>query len=210
VAFIMPDAHNQLEFDDRDRAEILLALTPEVGPILRSRLLERFGDAETVLAASESDLQDVPGIGPKISRRIIHARHEVQIDAQLALVREHGLGVLLPSRENYPRLLKEIPDPPGVMFVRGAIELADAMAVAIVGTRRASHYGKQQAERLAAGLVRAGVTVVSGLARGIDAAAHRGAQAGGRRSRCSPAACSTSSRRNMTSSPTKSRPTAPS
>lgn len=177
----MPDTHNQQDLDDHDRAGILLALTPEVGPILRSRLLERFGDAKSVLAASESDLQEVQGIGPKISRRIIHARHEVQLDAQLALVREHGLGVLLPSRADYPHMLKEIPDPPGVLFVRGAIEPADAMAVAIVGTRRATNYGKQQAERLAAGLVRAGVTVVSGLARGIDAAAHCGAlQAGGR------------------------------
>ena len=105
----------------------------------------------------------------------------MQLDAQLALVREHGLGVLLPGRADYPRLLSEIPDPPGVLFVRGAIEPADAMAVAIVGTRRATHYGKQQAERLAGGLARAGVTVVSGLARGIDAAAHRGALAAGGR-----------------------------
>jgi DNA processing protein len=175
------DADALATLDDHDRAEILLTLTPDVGPILRGRLLERFGDAETVFAASESDLQEVQGIGPKISRQIIHARHEVQLDAQLALVREHGLGVLLPRRADYPQMLKEIHDPPGVLFVRGAIEPADAMAVAIVGTRRASHYGKQQTERLAAGLVRAGVTVVSGLARGIDAAAHRGAlKAGGR------------------------------
>ncbi len=167
--------------NEADRAEILLALTPEVGPVLRGRLLERFGDAGQVIAASEAELQQVQGIGPKISQRIVNARHEVQLDAQLALVREHGLGLLLPSRDEYPRLLKEIPDPPGVLFVRGAIEPADAMAVAIVGTRRATHYGKQQAERLAAGLARTGVTVVSGLARGIDAAAHRGALAAGGR-----------------------------
>jgi DNA processing protein len=177
----MADTIPQLDLTDADRAEILLALTSDVGPILRTRLLEAFGDATSVLVASESDLQQVQGIGPKISRRIIHARHEVQLEAQLALVAEHGLGVLLPSRADYPRLLKEIPDPPGVMFARGAIEPADAMAVGIVGTRRATHYGKQTAERLAAGLARAGVTVVSGLARGIDAAAHRGALAAGGR-----------------------------
>lgn len=172
---------SRLELDDADRAEMLLALTADVGPILRRRLLERFGDATQVLRASEADLQQVPGIGPKISAHIINAKHEVKLEAQLALVREHGLGVLLPKRSDYPRLLAEIHDPPGVLFVRGEIDPTDALAVGIVGTRRASRYGQQQAERLAAGLARAGVTIVSGLARGIDAAAHRGAlSAGGR------------------------------
>ncbi|HYO23405.1 MAG TPA: DNA-processing protein DprA [Lacipirellulaceae bacterium] len=166
---------------DADRAAMLLALTPDVGPILRTRLLECFGDAASVLSASEADLQRVQGVGPKVSRRIIHARHEVQLEAQLALVEEHGLSVLLPSRADYPRMLAEIHDPPGVLFVRGAIEPGDAIAVGIVGTRRATHYGKQTAERLAAGLARTGVTIVSGLARGIDAAAHRGALAAGGR-----------------------------
>jgi DNA processing protein len=169
------------DLDDAQRAEILLALTPDVGPILRGRLLERFGDAASVTAASEADLQTVQGVGPKISRRIVNARHEVQLDAQLALAREHGLSILLPAWDEYPRLLKEIPDPPGVLFVRGALEAADQMAVAIVGARRATRYGKQQAERLAGGLARAGITVISGMARGIDGAAHQGALAAGGR-----------------------------
>jgi DNA processing protein len=169
------------DLDENARAQILLALTPDVGPILRTRLIERFGDATAVFAASEDQLQSVQGIGPKISRRILGARHEVQLDAQLAIAREHGLTILLPEWPGYPRSLREIPDPPGVLFVRGAMEAADALAVAIVGTRRATHYGKQQAERLAAGLARAGLTIVSGMARGIDGAAHRGAiSAGGR------------------------------
>lgn len=175
------DASSPGDLSAAQRAEVLLALTPDVGPILRSRLIERFGDAASVFAASEADLQTVQGIGPKISRRILHARHEVQLDAQLALAREHGLRVLLPSSPDFPRLLREIPDPPGVLFVRGEIEPADAMAVGIVGTRRASLYGKQTAEKLAAALARAGVTVVSGLALGIDAAAHKGALAAGGR-----------------------------
>jgi DNA processing protein len=167
--------------DENARAQILLALTPDVGPILRGRLLERFETADCVFTASELDLQSVQGVGPKISSRIINARHEVQLDAQLAIAAEHGLTILLPEWPGYPRSLKEIPDPPGVLFVRGALEPADQMAVAIVGTRRATHYGKQQAERLAAGLARAGLTVVSGMARGIDGAAHRGALAAGGR-----------------------------
>jgi DNA processing protein len=168
-------------FDENARAQILLALTPDVGPILRTRLMERFGNAACVFASSEAELQSVPGIGPKISRRILNARHEVQLDAQLAIAAEHNLTITLPDWPDYPRSLREIPDPPGVLFIRGAIEPADGMAVAIVGTRRATHYGKQQAERLAAGLARAGLTIVSGMARGIDGAAHRGAMnAGGR------------------------------
>ncbi|MCC6491991.1 MAG: DNA-protecting protein DprA [Pirellulales bacterium] len=169
------------DLDQAARAEVLLALTPDVGPILRTRLLERFGEAGAVFAASEAELQSVPGIGPKISRRILTARTEVQLDAQLAIAREHGLAILLPHWPGYPRSLREIPDPPGVLFIRGRIEPADALAVAIVGTRRATHYGKKQAERLAAGLARAGLTVVSGMARGIDAAAHQGALAAGGR-----------------------------
>ena len=169
------------QLDDAARAQILLALTPDVGPILRARLLERFGDAACVFAASEAELQSVQGIGPKISRRILNARHEVQLDAQLAIAAEHGLQILLPDWPGYPRSLREIPDPPGVLFFRGTLEAADQMAVAIVGTRRATHYGKQQAERLAAGLSRAGLTIVSGMARGVDGAAHRAALAAGGR-----------------------------
>ncbi|HMO83832.1 MAG TPA: DNA-processing protein DprA, partial [Lacipirellulaceae bacterium] len=160
---------------------ILLALTPDVGPILRQRLVERFGSPAGALAASAAQLQEGPGIGPKTARRIVAVHEEVGVDAIEAQVRDHALGLLLPSDSGYPGLLSEIPDPPGVLFVRGTIEPADAMAVAIVGTRRASRYGRQTAERLAGALARAGVTVVSGLARGIDAAAHQGAlNAGGR------------------------------
>jgi DNA processing protein len=178
---MMNQPANISDLSENARAQILLALTPDVGPILRTRLLERFDNAACVFASSEAELQSVPGIGPKISRRILNARHEVQLDAQLAIAAEHNLTIALPDWPNYPRSLREIPDPPGVLFIRSAIEPADGMAVAIVGTRRATHYGKQQAERLASGLARAGLTVVSGMARGIDGAAHRGAMnAGGR------------------------------
>lgn len=182
-------------FDSGDRAQILLALTRDVGPLTRARLLEAFATPERVLAASEAELQKVQGIGPKISRRIINARRDIDLDVQLGFVEREGLGVLLPPRTaipasedetadhkaNYPRMLREIPDPPGVLFTRGELLSGDAVAVGIVGTRRATHYGKQQAERLAGALARAGVTVVSGLARGIDTAAHRGALAAGGR-----------------------------
>jgi DNA processing protein len=171
----------ELRIDAARRAELTLALVPDVGPLLRQRLLESFGDAAQVLAASRDQLQQVPGIGAKISTNIVQADQLVDLDAQLALVHQHGLRIWFPADAQYPPLLRQIHDPPGVLFGRGDLEPADELAVAIVGTRRPSRYGLQQAEQLAHHLARAGVTVVSGLARGIDAAAHRGALAAGGR-----------------------------
>jgi len=100
---------------------------------------------------------------------------------RIALCRERGIDILTESHAAYPRALREIHDPPGVLFVRGAMKPDDASAVGIVGTRHGTQYGLRQAERLAGGLARAGLTIISGLARGIDAAAHRGALAAGGR-----------------------------
>jgi DNA processing protein len=120
-------------------------------------------------------------VGTKISRAISTARREIDVAAELALCRENGVDLLVQSNPGYPARLKEIFDPPGVLFVRGAMLPTDGLAVAIVGARHATHYGLAQAERLAGGLARAGYTIVSGLARGIDAAAHRAALAAGGR-----------------------------
>jgi DNA processing protein len=166
---------------ERVQAEVLLSLVSGVGPRIRKTLLAHFGSAEAVLSAAPSDLREVPGIGAKISRAISAAAREIDVEAELAMCRERGIAVIIESDDAYPSRLKEIPDPPGVLFVRGAFAPTDGLAVAIVGTRHATQYGLAQAERLAAGLSRAGYTIVSGLARGIDAAAHRGAlKAGGR------------------------------
>jgi DNA processing protein len=162
-------------------AEVLLSLVPGVGPRIRKSLLAHFGSAQAVLAAAVSDLRSVSGVGSKVAGAISKARREIDVAAQLALCREHGIDLLVESSPGYPARLKEIYDPPGVLFVRGSIVPADGLAVAIVGARHATHYGKTQAERLAAGLARAGYTIVSGLARGIDAAAHQGALAAGGR-----------------------------
>jgi DNA processing protein len=143
--------------------------------------LERFGSARAALAAAPSELRGVFGVGPKLVQKIAGADHEIDVEAEIALCREHGIDILTESSPTYPRSLREIHDPPGVLFMRGEMKPNDALAVGIVGTRHGTHYGLRQAERLAGGLARAGFTIVSGLARGIDAAAHRGAMnAGGR------------------------------
>ena len=162
-------------------AAVRLSLVSGVGPLMRQKLLARFGTPEEVLKAAPSALRDVEGIGPKISKAISAATEEVDAEAEIELCREHAIDILVEADPRYPRALKEIHDPPGILFVKGEIRAADALAIAIVGSRHATHYGLATAERLAASLSRAGLTIISGLARGIDAAAHRGALAAGGR-----------------------------
>jgi len=171
-----------------------LALIPGVGPLTRRALLERFGSPAAVLRAGPSELCEVQRVGPKLCRKIAAAGDEIDVEAEIALCGDNGIDILLePGSDGpdcceaecpgsgYPRMIREIHDPPGVLFSRGALKSEDTLAVAIVGTRHATQYGLRQAERLAGSLSRAGLTIVSGLARGIDAAAHRGAlDAGGR------------------------------
>lgn len=157
-----------------------LWLTPGLGPRLWQRLLTRFGTAERVLGASLHDLQQVEGVGPKLAAAIKSSRPELA-RKEWEGCRARGVQLLWQDETGYPEPLTRIADPPPVLYCQGAWQRRDALAVAIVGSRHGTLYGRQTAEKLAAGLAAAGVTVVSGLARGIDAAAHRGAlQAGGR------------------------------
>jgi DNA processing protein len=168
--------------DDAALADSLrLSLVTGVGPRLRKALLEELGTASAVLAAAPADLRRVQGIGPELTRRLAMARQEIDVQAELDLCAAHGIAIMSDMDPAYPRMLSEIYDPPGILFMRGELLACDAVAIAIVGSRHATHYGLEQAERLAGSLARAGVTIVSGLARGIDAAAHCGALAAGGR-----------------------------
>jgi DNA processing protein len=176
-----PADHDATPPDDLLQSTLLLSLIPDVGPRTYKLLIERFGSPQAVLAAGPAELREVRGVGPKLCRQIVQARETLDPAAELELCRQNDITVLTQADPEYPRLLREIPDPPAVLFVKGALLANDALAVAIVGTRHATRYGLDQAERLAAGLARAGLTVVSGLARGVDGAAHRAAlEAGGR------------------------------
>ncbi len=167
--------------DDVLSAQLRLCLVPGVGPKTRKSLLDYFGSAQAVFAAAPSDLRAVSGVGPKLVRAISAALREIDVSRELQLCKERGIQLLFESSPEYPRGLKEIYDPPGVLFVRGEVRPSDALAIAIVGTRHATPYGLAQADRFAQGLSRAGYTIISGLARGIDAAAHRGTLAAGGR-----------------------------
>jgi DNA processing protein len=168
--------------DDRSHlAALRLNLIAGVGPRTQQTLLERFATAEAVFQARDAELREVEGIGPKLAAAIIAAGASHQAEAELARCRDLGVQLIFRGSPDYPRSLAEIPDPPSVLYCRGALEPRYQLAVAMVGSRRCTHYGRQMAERLAGGLARAGLTVISGLARGIDAAAHEGALAAGGR-----------------------------
>lgn len=156
-----------------------LAMTRGLGPVLISRLIERTGDAETASTASTALLREIEGIGRTKADSIATALRAAAHDATREIERCSALGIahLTPDDEHYPPLLREIPDPPPVLWMRGSIEARDVHGVAIVGSRKCSLYGREQAERFAQLLAGAGVTVLSGGARGIDSSAHRGALA---------------------------------
>ncbi len=158
-----------------------VSLTVGVGPLIYRALLERFGDAKGVLQASRADLIGTPGVGAKVADALRRSAQSEDAAELLSACQRYGVQVVTEDSDAYPALLSEIPDPPAVLFVRGNLAEADRLGIAIVGARQASPYGRRIAERLAGELSAAGMTVVSGLARGIDAAAHRGAMHGGGR-----------------------------
>src|SRR5438105_6144019 len=160
---------------------IALNMTPGVGPRITSRLLEHFGSAEAIFDAPRRELallRLTPESIESIANRELHARAEQEIDR----VRKLGGDILVLDDGVYPSLLRETYDPPVTLYVKGAwSECLERPCVAIVGSRRCSTYGQNAALMLSRELAQRGVTIISGLARGIDAAAHRGAlEAGGR------------------------------
>jgi len=167
---------------DSDLLDLLrLNLVSGLGPRLYSLLLARFGSPAAILAASGSELLEVDGVGPKLSSAIVLAHNSDAAERELAACREQGVQLLVRGAATYPTMLAEICDAPGILYCRGDLLPADALSVAIVGSRQCTLYGRQQAQRFASTLARAGITIVSGLARGIDASAHRGALSGGGR-----------------------------
>jgi hypothetical protein len=163
------------------RGHVRLACVPGIGSRLRRLLLERFGTPEGVFAASPAEIASVGRIGRRLATALPTLADDTTANDVIALCRQRSVDILLEGTAAYPALLSRIDDPPGLLFVRGTLLPQDSLSVAIVGARHATPYGLKVAEQLGAALARAGYTVVSGLARGIDAAAHRGAlRAGGR------------------------------
>jgi len=159
---------------DSREAHVALNLIEHVGPVRVRQLLEHFGEAPAILGASRSQLLKVRGIGDEVAEAISNWEKTIDLAGELKRIQDYGCHVLTQSDDNYPELLKQIYDPPIVLYVKGELTAKDKNAVAMVGSRMTTHYGIEVARKLAYQLAYIGVTVVSGGARGIDTAAHQG------------------------------------
>ena len=146
-----------------------------VGPATFAKLIKHFSSPDSALGASASELAKVDGIGFKTAEQIAATRNKFDTTAELELAHKLGVWIISLDDERYPPLLKQIYDPPPVLYIKGSLTRSDNLAISIVGSRRCSLYGQEQTSRLAHFLCSAGFTICSGMARGIDTAAHQGA-----------------------------------
>lgn len=167
------------------RGLLALTLAKGMGPVRIARVLGWFGSFERILAASPAELARVPGMGTKTAGALIATlkNSDDAVNRELDAIHDAGASIVTINDAEYPPLLKAIPAAPPILMVRGTLELhtRDRYTVSIVGSRKSTHYGIEQSARFASSLARSGMTLVSGGARGIDTAAHRGSiDAGGR------------------------------
>ncbi len=158
-----------------------LALTtiPGIGGATARRLIERFGDVESIFEASPAELTEIPRVTEAVAAQLLAAPLD-QLENELLSLNDEGIELLTWADERFPARLRPLPDAPLVLFMRGALAADDEQAAAIVGTREPSRSAVNMAHRLGRELAARGLTVVSGLALGIDTAAHRGATETGR------------------------------
>jgi DNA processing protein len=156
---------------------IALNMLPTVGPVRLRKLLEVFREPPQVLSARRGDLRKVEGVGNEVADQISNWESIVDLASELKRVRDFGATVITQESPSYPKPLREIHAPPIVLYVWGDLQERDHHAIGIIGARRTTHYGTESAKKLSYQLAYAGLTVISGLARGIDTAAHQGALA---------------------------------
>jgi DNA processing protein len=175
------DESPDLDRPQERRALVALSLVSGVGATRMRALLAHFDAPSAVFQAARSTLQQVDGIGPQTAEAILTFDDRAAVEDELDRAADLGATLLSPWDERFPPRLRQIYDPPGYLWMRGTLPDGGAPMVTVVGTRRCTDYGRAQAHHFAAELARRGFTIVSGLAYGIDAAAHKGAlDAGGR------------------------------
>ena len=156
---------------------IALNMVPNLGPVRLRKLLEVFETPARILLARASELKTVDGIGKEVAEGIATWESHVDLAAELKRIEDFGARVVMRDSPDYPRELREIHNPPIVLYVWGTLTPRDHRAISVVGSRKTSHYGLECAKKLSYQIAYAGLTVVSGLARGIDTSAHQGALA---------------------------------
>jgi len=156
------------------------SLIPGIGLKRLLRLLNYFGDLQTAWAAHEVDLRH-SGLEESVMAILLTTRAKISLDAEMAKIEKAGAWLLTLNDEDYPNTLKAIDDAPAVLYIRGALTPTDDLALSVVGTRKATQYGRDVAHDLCKRLAQHGITIISGMAQGIDSAAHLGALAGGGR-----------------------------
>ncbi len=166
---------------DERTAYIALNMMEDIGPVGVRALVAKLGSAAAIFEAAPADLRAADGIGPKTVEAIVRQRGAIRVDEELALAEKLGCRLVAQIDPEYPAALGAIHDPPLALYVRGELRNRDRHAIAVVGTRRATQYGIDCARKLSYQLAQAGFTILSGLARGIDTAAHEGAIQGGGR-----------------------------
>jgi len=166
---------------DVARAYLRLHLIDGIGPITMGKLLAHFGSADAVLAASPDQWRCVRGIGRSIAEGLRQSLQQDRAEQEIALAAQQKVRILCPLDDEYPPLLKHVPDGPVCLYVRGRLQPQDGVSLGVVGSRKPSYYGQEQARFFSEALARSGLTIISGLAYGVDACAHQGAiSAGGR------------------------------
>jgi DNA processing protein len=160
---------------------LALSLIPGLGSILIKRLLDQFETPEAVFRAPMKRLLKIEGLGEKVAGQIQRGPLEKLVVTELSLLKEVGGRIITLKDEDYPKRLKDIYDPPALLYIRGELKREDELAIAIVGSRKTSPYGRWITEKIGQDLAHHGVTVVSGMARGIDSVVHQGALQGGGR-----------------------------
>jgi DNA processing protein len=159
---------------DRVRYWLGFNRTPGIGPARLRALIQRFGNVEDAWKASPGDLR-AAGLDQRTLASLLATRQSCDLDAELRAVERAGAHITLFEAPDYPAALRSLPDPPPLLYVKGSLLEADSQALAVVGTRTATEYGKTMTARIVEPLARAGLTIVSGLAHGIDSVAHRSA-----------------------------------
>ncbi len=157
------------------KAIVLLNMIPSLGSISVKRLLEYFGRPINIFQADRTKLSKVEGITSRKIDAIKKAQENIDLESELKLAKENDINIITILDKDYPQNLRNIYDPPPVLYIQGHLRESDYNGIAIVGSRRASFYGLSMALRLSSELAEMGITVISGLARGIDTASHKGA-----------------------------------